>query len=507
MFDYKNKAALGSKIGLLTSVFILITNFLLRSYFVKVYGVDLTGYYLLIVQLMGMLNLAELGVGTALTYILFKPLHDGNKQELSVLYYIIKKIYNIISLVIFCLGIVFSLFLRDIVDIDISSLSLYAPWIIFVTSTSLSYLYSSQSVLLTADQSIYIVKLFTGSAKCFTYVIQIVLMACRVEFWIVCLVELLSSFILIILFELVIKKNYLYLSAKASHPDREYTVNIKKKIKKEIKYTFIHKVAGVAVFNTDYLIISIYLGVSVITPFSSYMMLIQAFGFIIAAVASPLGAYIGKSYHSLGQSNTLKTISLFNSLFFIIASFCAYIFYMSSTGFIKLWMGDAIFLNPYTVFLLSLNCFVLVARTSFDAAKIGMGYMSDVGLPLLEALINILLSIILVHYIGIDGVIIGTLVSNIIVVLILKPIYLYKKALKQDGAFILKELGRLWSCVIVFAALIYFLVGANMVTESTWSEYIFGFIKSSIVPFVLILLCSVFDSNIRVLITNKLRRI
>ncbi|EBW5248312.1 hypothetical protein S827_21615, partial [Salmonella enterica subsp. enterica serovar Give] len=85
---FRNKVALGSQIGLFTSVLILITNFFLRSYFVKVYGSDLTGYYLLVVQLMGVLNLAELGISTALTYILFKPLHRKENSELRQLYFI-----------------------------------------------------------------------------------------------------------------------------------------------------------------------------------------------------------------------------------------------------------------------------------------------------------------------------------------------------------------------------------------------------------------------------------
>lgn len=124
--------------------------------------------------------------------------------------------------------------------------------------------------------------------------------------------------------------------------------------------------------------------------------------------------------------------------------FCAYMFYISSSTFVSLWMGKEIVLSQQLVLLLSINCFVLIARISFDVAKVGLGYMSDIELPLLEAIINIIVSLVLVHYLGLNGIVIGTIVSNIIVVMILKPVYLYKNALKSDNAFIIHELIRSW---------------------------------------------------------------
>lgn len=503
MLAYRNKVALGSQIGLITSIVILITNFFLRSYFVKIYGSDLTGYYLLIVQLMGMLNLAELGVGTALTYILFKPLHDGSQSELREYYYITKRIYNVISLSILIIGVLLSAFLRKIVDADIPAEQLYIPWLIFVISTSLSYFYSSQSVLLTADQNVYLVKFLTGLAKSFTYLIQIALMIYGVSFWMVCSVELISSIMLIIFFNMAIKNRYPYLFNFQLSTDKNRIRVIKDKIKKEIKFTFIHKIAAVAVFNTDYLIISVFLGLSMITSFSSYLMLIQALGFIIAAVASPLGAFIGVTLHRHGLNKVVSVTSLFNSLFFITGAFCAYIFYLASTAFISLWMGPSIILEQHTVLLLSINCFVLVARTSFDATKIGLGYMADIELPILEAVLNIILSLILVRFLDLDGVILGTIISNIIVVLLLKPIYLYKKALKQNRNLIIKEILRLWIMVLGFIILTFFFLQTDKIVSDSWSSFIISVLKDSFLPLLLIFMCSLFDGNIRKLIMRR----
>ncbi len=211
--------------------------------------------------------------------------------------------------------------------------------------------------------------------------------------------------------------------------NKENIISVKSKIKREIKYTFVHKIAGVVVFNTDYLIISVFLGITVITSFSSYMMLIQALAFLISAIASTGCLYRAKLYSD--SKEKLSGLYHFIIHFFYARYFCAYMFYISSSTFVSLWMGKEIVLSQQLVLLLSVNCFVLIARISFDVAKVGLGYMSDVELPLLEAIINIIVSLVLVHYLGLNGIVIGTIVSNIIVVMILKPVFLYKMPLNR----------------------------------------------------------------------------
>ncbi|HHD0685799.1 TPA: lipopolysaccharide biosynthesis protein [Citrobacter freundii] len=503
----KNKVLLGAQIGLITSVLMLISNFLLRSYFVKIYGADLTGYYLLIVQLMGLLNLAELGVGTALTYILFKPLHEGDQEGIKGLFCVIKKIYICIAVAILVIGGLFSIFLHVIVDSSIASKDLYIPWYLFVLSTSVSYFYSAQTVLLTADQNVYIVKFITGVARVLTYVIQICIIFYGAPFWMVCIIELLSNIIQYYLFDVIVKNKYEYLKKISETYEVRHKPEINKKIKKEVKYTFIHKFAGVAVFNTDYLIISVFLGVSLITSFSSYMMLIQALGFIISALASPLGAHIGSKFHKEGRDKVIALISLYNTGFFILAMICSFIFYTSSSAFVRLWMGDSVLLDRTTVFLLAMNCFVLVARTSFDAAKVGLGYMSDIELPLLEAGINIVLSIWLVQMYGLKGIVLGTLISNFLVVMFMKPVFLYRRALGLNIKLIINELFRLWFFVILFFGLAYFNYNNDMVYADNWLTYLgCVFYKNTVPVFILLLIWCGLDRFTRAFILDCLNK-
>ncbi|EBU9863738.1 hypothetical protein DM359_25545, partial [Salmonella enterica subsp. enterica serovar Weltevreden] len=112
------------------------------------------------------------------------------------------------ALGILVIGLLFFLLLNSIVNASISPENLYITWGVFVISTSLSYLYSAQSVILTADQNVYLVKLITGLTRSLAYILQIFLMICGVSFWIVCAIELLSNVIQLILFNRLTLKKY-----------------------------------------------------------------------------------------------------------------------------------------------------------------------------------------------------------------------------------------------------------------------------------------------------------
>lgn len=148
--------------------------FWVRKVFFDTLGTELTGYYLLINQMLGFLNLAELGLGTASTYLLFKPLNDNDNLKLATAIQAIKNIYSIIQKVIFGLGLLIAVLLPFIVKSQIDIYYLYIPWILFVLSTALSYSFSAESILLTADQKVYYIRIINGSGRVLCFLFQII---------------------------------------------------------------------------------------------------------------------------------------------------------------------------------------------------------------------------------------------------------------------------------------------------------------------------------------------
>lgn len=415
------------KYGFLFSILIMFMTFWVRKVFFEALGTELTGYYLLINQMLGYLNLAELGLGTASTYLLFKPLNNRDNEKLTSVFYVIKQIYKKIQLIILAIGLLLAFALPYIAKSHISLYDLYLPWVFFVLSTALSYSFSAESILLTADQKVHYLRIINGAGRVLCFILQIVILKFGSGFIFFSMLEVISVICQMYFFKKIVKEQYV-LDGRVELLSLDA---IKGSIYTEIKKTFIHKVSGVLIFNTDYIIVSIFLGLAYVTSYSSYIMLMQAISFLITTLSVPLNSALGHYLHEKGNESTYEKYVQLNSMFMCAASILAFCYYMTSSSLIHIWLGDSVVLPNETVALLAINCFCLIARTSVDIFKVAYGYMSDVHLPIFEGCINLVLSLILVQYIGVNGVILGTIISNISIVMIARPYYLYKNAFNK----------------------------------------------------------------------------
>lgn len=428
------------KYGLFFSITIMVMTFFVRKVFFDTLGSALTGYYLLINQLLGFLNLAELGLGTASTYLLFKPLHEKDNLRLSVIFSAIRKIYRLVQLAIMIIGLAIAFALPFIVKNSIDLIDLYIPWILFVAATVISYSYSSESILLSADQKLHYVRIINGVGRITCFSVQILLLKFGFGFILFSIIELLSNILQMFFFKKVVNRQYVL--KKIPHADTH--VDIKKSITQELKKTFIHKVSGVLIFNTDYLIISFFLGLTFVTSYSSYIMLIQAVAFLITTISAPLNAALGNYLHDKGNTAAYNKFRKINAFFFFLATLFTFVYFVSVNDFIRLWLGESVLLQEKAVMLISINCFFLIARSAVDIFKVAYGYMSDIHLPILEGTLNLILSLILVKFAGIEGVIIGTIISNLIIIMLARPYYLYKHAFELCYDKLVKDYLIIW---------------------------------------------------------------
>lgn len=465
----KNNVLRSVKYGVLFSILIMILTFLVRKYFIESFGEELTGYYLLINQLIGYLNLAELGLSTASVYLFFKPLNSGDKNEIALFFNVIKRIYKIIAVLIFILGGGIAAILPLLVKENIEWQNIYVPWALFVLSTSLSYLYSAETVLLTADEKLYVVKLITGISRIVCFTIQIIILKTSDSFILFSSIEIVYAVFQLYLFKRYVLKKYdLQLCYNVNTP--EITNLIRKSVLSEIKKTFVHKVSGVLIFNTDYVIISVFIGLSTITIYSSYLMFIQATAIILATIVAPLGASIGNILHRTNINTAYSRFNVINCYFFLLATVGGIIYNNTSTDLVQLWMGGNVMFTHDIVTLLAINFFCLVARSAVDIFKVSFGYMSDIHLPIIEGISNLLLSIILVKYYGIKGVIYGTIFSNLLIIMLVRPWYLYINAFKVGTVIFIRDHFRLWLTSLFFSFIVY--KGCDRVIFNSINEFI-----------------------------------
>src|SRR5574344_861644 len=83
----------------------IIVSFISRIFFLRILGGEYLGLNGLFTNILTVLSLAELGVGTAITYSLYKPLREKSNDEISKLMSLYGKVYKIIGIIILLLGI------------------------------------------------------------------------------------------------------------------------------------------------------------------------------------------------------------------------------------------------------------------------------------------------------------------------------------------------------------------------------------------------------------------
>lgn len=407
-------------------------SFVARSIFIKFLGTDITGLNSLYLSLIGLLNVAELGVGLAVGYSLYDPLSKNNFRKIDDIMVLFKYYYNRIAKIILILGVGLSLFLPLLIKGQINIGLAYIYYYIYLVNCAISYIFTYKQTLIIADQKQYKI----------TYVINITKI---IKILVQCLVIYLSkSFFLWILCEGVFNLMGMILANKKIDLEYKNRLNnfssksielIKKEnyqIKKNITNVFFHKIGGFVVLQTDSILISIFSTLKETAIYANYMM-------IINALTGLLNTAVGSIMPSIGnlivEESKEKSYDVFKMLFLfdnILSIVISIITYELINQFIVFWIGDEYLFSKYIVLVLIINLYIQISRGTVDRFKDGFGIYWDKGAPIVESIINLFTSIILANKLGIIGIFIGTIVSNMSIILVWKPYILFKQGFNKS---------------------------------------------------------------------------
>lgn len=484
-------------INFIITILTSLGSILINKYFTIYLGMQNLGLMKLFTQLLSYLNLAEIGLASASTYALYKPLSEKNYKQISIIINTITILYNKIFLFILIIGLLLNPIIPFFIKDKIINNNIYLYWSLYVISTALSYSFIKYSVLLTADQKFGLVRLIQGGSKIFCQISQIFVIIKLQSFFIFILLLILDNIIQYIFYKIHYKKYYAYI----------FKTKIKdKSISQNLKNLFWHKIAGVIVFNTDLILISKFISLEIVGIYASYQMIIQMIMMFVNIVLNVLKPKIGK-FISKNTKDTifyywkdLNILCLFASIFF---SFCSY---KLINQFITLWLEKDFTLTKFTVFLIIINLFVQIFRRIIDIFKDGSGFFDDIYIPMAEAIINFILSIILVQYVGLDGIIIGTIFSNILIICIARPILIFKRCFDKNWKEYIKVYGNYFILTITS------FISLNFITKpfiqeniNSWLEWIIYAIKISSISLVVITLIFLTNKDFRNLIKENIK--
>lgn len=417
------------KVAMLYQLTILLIGFIDRKLFLSVLGVNYLGFHGLFGNIITMLSLAELGVGTAIIYNLYKPLEDENKEEVAALMQLYKKVYYVIGAAIGVIGIILMFFLPTLIKEPMQNMTyVRGIYLVFLAGTVLTYLTGYKRAVLYADQKNYILLLGDMAGNTIGVIAKIITLLTLKNYMAYVVVHAGFKVLPNIWASYQVNKLYPYINKLRV----ELPVEKLKNIKENIKDLFIHKISHFVVTSTDSLIISSFIGISIVGYLANYNMIIGALMGFVAQGVEALQASMGNLIVSRSKEKVEEVYDRLTFASFWIGSFCAVALVCLVQPFIKLWLGPEYFLENSVVLIIIVNFFLwILTRPLWQMMTVAGLFKEDKINALVEIVVNLVVSLVLVHKLGLVGVLLGTMISYI-VAWIMKSRLLYRRFFKKS---------------------------------------------------------------------------
>lgn len=418
------KALKNIKFTVVGQVSSLLINFLARTLFVQYLGAEYLGLNGLFSNILSILSLAELGIGTAIVYSLYEPLAKGNIGKVKALMKIYKKSYIIIGLLVLMGGSLLApfldFFIKDIPDIPQISLI----YMLFVINSSITYFFSYKRVLIIADQKKYIDSIYHYSSFFVMNIAQIIILILTRNYLLFLSIKVLTTFFENFLISRKANTMYPFLLEEHMEVLEEKDKN---EIKKNIGAMFFHRIGSVVVDGTDNLLISKFVGIVSVGIYSNYLLIITALQTLYNMFFSSLVASVGNLGVLADKSHIKSRYETINLIGYWIFSFSTISLFILLNPFINLWLGKQYVFSIGIVLMICINFYIKGQRTSVLTFRDALGlFWYDRYKPIAESLINLSVSVFLATRYGIMGVFIGTTISTLTTAFWVEPLILYK---------------------------------------------------------------------------------
>lgn len=474
-----------TKFAIISKIVTMSLSFVSRTIFIYYLGNVYLGVSGLFTDILQVLSFAELGFGNALILAMYKPVADNNVLQIEKLLKFYKKVYRWIALIIAVGGVSIIPFLQYIIkganNLAINELRTF--YAIYLFNTVVSYFVTYKFSYVNALQKNYIQTNVELIRNIVTVLMQILVMIVFRSFLLYLIVESVLLLISRVFISLYLNKKFpvLKCNTKESLSKEE-----QKPIFREVKGLALHQFSSIAVHSTDSIIISSFTSAGVIAVglVSNYNLLINSvLGFVVIIFNSVTSSF-GNLVATSSTEDYRKTFLTANFINFWIYGFCSIAFFVLIPPFIEIWIGKDSLIDSISFLLIIINCYLQGQSVIYNNARIGKGdFNRDKWLALLQAFVNLIVSMVFAKTLGLTGVYIGTVVSRLTYVLF-RPISTYKFLFgKPCKEYFIKLITYFF--VTSIAGLITWLLTYNLLNEVTIMRFIISAFIVAVVPNVL----------------------
>ena len=404
------KSARNAVVALGAQLVLLVLGMATRAVFLRSLSIDFVGLDAFFVSLLGVLALADAGLGASIIFAMFGPLRNGDEEKLAALVAFCRTMYRIVAAVVLVLGLCLIPFLESMTGTSQGSRGIRLYFLVLLLSVSTNYLLTHRATLIEADQRLYIIKLVGLAFNGGRLMLQIAALLLLHSYLIYVLIQATFTVLNALAVHVTVGRLYPYLKRGANPLPREERTTLFAGLRAMAMF----RASGVVLHNTDPLIAVSFLGVAVGGMYANYMLIVGSVLILLDAVFSSLTASVGHLVTG-GDAPTRRDV------FAELRLLAGFVYGLASVGLmvglsdlIAVWLGEQYALAPIVVAGIVLNFYLQGVMAPVFAFRQATGLFRDVRyLIVAAAAVNLALSLLLVRTFGLPGIIYATVLARL----------------------------------------------------------------------------------------------
>lgn len=475
-------------VGVIAQAIASLTGFLTYYVFTEFMITEYLGARGLFSSILEFLSLAELGIGSVLVYSMYKPIVDADEQKLIALTQFYRRAYDLIAAMIFGLGLCLMpflpFFIKDMDSVPHATLIYF----LYLVSSASSYLFVYKQSILNADQQSYVINLYGLIFSIIQCVLQIVFLITTHNFFLYLIIQIVAVLAKNITISRQAEKRYPFLKCKQKV---KLSKEEKNGIYKNVFAMFNHRVGATVLSSTDSLLISKFIGLIYVGFYGNFKMITQLLNSFLNQFFSAMLSSVGNLTTSESKEASYNTFKYLHFLSFWVYTFCTVSFIELANPFVlALWKREDFVFGFNTVLMIGLNFYVVGIRKVPLTFKEAMGLLwYDRYKPIIEAVLNIVVSIACIQRMGIAGIFFGTIFSMLATSIWVEPYVLFKHGFEMST----KEFWRKNFIYFFFSGglivMVHYIDSQFVVGLSGWTDVFAKLGVCLVVPNVIIGLC------------------
>ena len=409
----------------------ILMSFICRVFFTRALGAEYLGVNGLFTDILSMLSLTELGVGTAMIYALYKPVAERDTKKITSYLKMYGKAYKSIGLIIAVLGVALMPFLPKLIqDTPGISESIYLLYALYLFNTASSYFFSYRSALIIAHQRNSVVVTISYVVVIIQNVAQIIVLVTTQNYLAYLIIQVVCTFLTNVLLSQKALKDYPYIADKDVEPLSKAD---KISLMKNIKALTVTKLSGVLVNSTDNIVITYLKGVVTTGVVSNYSLLTSTLNSLVNQIFTSLSASLGNLNAVESDDQKYRVFKALNLANFWLYGWAAISFVVLANDIVEFFFGVEYVMDLSISIILAINFYMLGMQCVVGIFKSTMGlFRYGQYMMLMTGILNLIGDVILGQMFGVMGIFVATALARMVTNTWYEPLVVYKHGLKKD---------------------------------------------------------------------------